>query len=129
MKKHATLLQATVMTILAAAAVAGTAASGGAMGPIAASLALPFEVLNLDAAYGFLSGAGGEEMGRMLHDISDALDPAKAEVGAPTNLQHVKEVTGSEYRSVLNFLDTTCQGWDRHMGGLERTLSADGVLG
>ena len=95
------------------------------MGPIFASLALPFEIINLDEAYRFLSGAGGE----VLHDISDALDPAKGDVGAPTNLQRVKDVTGSEYRSVLNFLDTKCQGWDRHMGGLERTLSADGVLG
>lgn len=129
MKKHATLLQVTVMTILAAAAVAGTAASGGAMRPIAASLALPFEMMNLDEAYGFMSGTGGEEMDRMLEDISDALDPGKGEVGAPTNLQRVKEVTGSEYRSVLNFLDTKCQGWDRHVGGLERTLSADGVVG
>jgi len=99
------------------------------MRPIFASLALPFEIINLDEAYRFLSGAGGEEMDRVLDDISDALDPAKGEVGAPTNLQRVKDVTGSEYRSVLNFLDTKCQGWDRHMGGLERTLSADGVLG
>ena len=96
------------------------------MRPIFASLALlPFEMMNLDEAYRFLSGAGGE----VLHDISDALDPAKGDVGAPTNLQRVKDVTGSEYRSVLNFLDTKCQGWDRLMGGLERTLSADGVVG
>ncbi|CAM9796640.1 unnamed protein product [Laminaria digitata] len=129
MKKHATLLQVTVMAILAAAAVAGTAASGGAIGPIAASLALPFEVIDLDEAYRFLSGVGGEEMDRMLEDISDTLDPTKGEVGVCTNLQRVKEVTGAEYRSVLSFLDTRCEGWDRQMGGMERTLSADGVMG
>lgn len=128
MKKHAMLLQMTVMAILAAAAVAGTAVSGGAIGPIAASLALPFEVIDLDEAYRFLSGAGGEEMDRMLDDISDTFDPTKGEVGA-TNLRRVKEVTGAEYRSVLNFLDSKCQGWDRQMGGMERTLSADGVIG
>lgn len=129
MKKHATLLQVTVMAILAGAAVAGTVASGGAMGTIAASLALPFEVIDLDEAYRFLSGTGGEEMDCTLDDISDTLDPTKGEVGAPTNLRRVKEVTGSEYRSVLNFLDTKCRGWDQHMGGLERNLSADGVIG
>ncbi|CAN0380068.1 unnamed protein product, partial [Ectocarpus sp. 8 AP-2014] len=41
----------------------------------------------------------------------------------------VKEVTGAEYRSVLDFLDTRCQGWDRQMGGTERAFSADGVMG
>ncbi|CAM9778355.1 unnamed protein product [Scytosiphon promiscuus] len=129
MKKHATLLQVTVMAILAAAALAGTVASGGVVGIVAASLALPFEVIDLDEAYRFLSGAGGEEMDCMLDDISDILDPTKGEGGAPTNLRRVKEVTGSEYRSVLNFLDTKCRGWDQHMGGLERTPSADGVIG
>lgn len=129
MKKHAMLLQMTVMAILAAAAVAGTAVSGGALRPIVASLALPFEVIDLDEAYRFLSGAEGEEMDRMLDDISDTFDPTKDEVGAPTNLRRVKEVTGAEYRSVLNFLDSKCQGWDRQMGGMERTLSADGVIG
>lgn len=129
MKRHATLLQVTVMVILAAAAVAGTAASGGALGPIAASLALPFEVIDLDEAYQFLSGVGGEEMDRILDDISDTLDPSKGQVGVPTNVRRVKEVTGAEYRSVLNFLDTKCPGWDRQMGGMERTLSADGVMG
>ncbi|CAN0059348.1 unnamed protein product [Ectocarpus fasciculatus] len=129
MRKHATLLRVSVMSILAASAVVANAASGGAMGPIAASLALPFEVIDLDEAYSFLSGVGGEEMDRVLDDISDVLDPTKGEAGAPTNLQRVKEVTGAEYRSVLNFLDTRCQGWDRQMGGMERTLSADGVMG
>ncbi|CAN0284688.1 unnamed protein product, partial [Ectocarpus sp. 4 AP-2014] len=43
--------------------------------------------------------------------------------------ERVKEVTGAEYRSVLDFLDTRCQGWDRQMGGMERTFSADGVMG
>lgn len=99
------------------------------MGPIAAALTFPFEVIELDEAYRFLSDVGGEAMDRMLDDISDVLDPTKDEAGAPTNLQRVKEVTGAEYRSVLNFLDTRCQGWDRQMGGLERTLSADGVMG
>lgn len=83
MKRHATLLQVNVMAILAAAAVAGTAASGGTLGPIAASLALPFEVIDLDEAYRFLSGVGGEEMDRMLDDISDTLDPTKGQVGCP----------------------------------------------
>ncbi|CAM9468710.1 unnamed protein product, partial [Hapterophycus canaliculatus] len=129
MKRHATLLQVTVMVILAAAAVAGTAASGGALGPMAISLALPFEVIDLDEAYRFLSGVGGEEMDRMLDDISDTLDPCKGQVGVPTNVRRVKEVTGAEYRSVLNFLDTRCQGWDRQIGGMERTPSADGVIG
>lgn len=129
MKKHAALLQVTVMAILAAAAVAGTAASGGALGPVAASLSLPFEVGTLDNAYSFLSDVGGEEMDRMLDNISDALDPTKGEVGMPTNARGVKEVTGAEYRSVLNYLDTECPGWDRQMGGMERALSADGVLG
>lgn len=129
MKKHATLLQVTVMAILAAAAVADTAASGGALGRVAASLSLPFEVGALDDAYSFLSDVGGEEMDRILGDISDALDPTKGEVGVPTNLRGVKEVTGVEYRSVLNYLDTECQGWDRQMGGMERAISADGVLG
>ncbi|CAM9188513.1 unnamed protein product [Ectocarpus sp. 6 AP-2014] len=127
-KKHAMLLQVTVMTILAAGAVASSAASGGALGPVAASLALPFELIDLGVAYRFLSGTGGEEMDRMLDDISDALDPTKGEVGVP-NLRGVKEVTGAEYRSVLNFLNTNCQGWDRQMGGMERTISADGVVG
>lgn len=85
MKRHATLLQVAVMAILAAAAVAGTAASGGATGPIAASLSLPFEVINLDETYRFLSGVGGEEMDRMLDDISDALDPTRARVCIPTS--------------------------------------------
>eukprot|EP00752_Nemacystus_decipiens_P013633 g12086.t1 len=129
MKKHATLLQVTVMAIVAAAAVASTAISGGALGPIAASLSLPFEVSTLDDAYNFLSGVGGEEMDRLLGDISDALDPTKSEVGLPSNVRRVKEVTGAEYRSVLHYLDTECQGWDRQMGGMERALSADGVLG
>lgn len=125
-KKHATLLQVTVMAILAAAAVAGTAASAGALGPIA-SLPWPFEVIDLDEAYKFLSGAK-DEMDGMLNDISDTLDLAKDEEGMP-NLQRVKEVTGTEYRSVLHFLDTKCRGWGRQMGGMERTLSADGVVG
>lgn len=99
------------------------------MGPIAASLMLPFEVIDLDEAYSFLSGVGGDAMDRMLDDVSDVLDPTKGEAGAPTNLERVKEVTGAEYRSVLNFLDTRCQGWDRQMGGMERTFSADGVMG
>lgn len=129
MKKHATLLQVTVMAILAAAAVAGTAASGGALGPFAASLSLPFEVGTLEDAYSFLSDAGGEEVDRILDDISDALDPTKGDVGVPSNVRGVKEVTGAEYRSVLHYLDTECQGWDRQMGGMERALSADGVLG
>ncbi|CAN0073764.1 unnamed protein product [Ectocarpus sp. 8 AP-2014] len=128
-KKHATLLRVSVMAILAASAVVGNAASGGAMGPIAASLMLPFEVIDLDEAYSFLSGVGGEAMDRMLDDVSDVLDPTKGEAGAPANLERVKQVTGAEYRSVLNFLDTRCQGWDRQMGGMERTFSADGVMG
>lgn len=127
-KKHDTVLQGTVMTILAAAAVAGTVASGGALGPVASSLPLPFEVGTLDDAYSFLSDAGGEEMDCILDNISDALDPTEGEVGVPTNVRGVKEVTGAEYRSVLNYLDTECQGWDRQMGGMERALSADGVL-
>lgn len=129
MKKHATLLQVTVMAILAAAAVAGTAVSGGALAPVTAVLTLPFEVGTLDDAYSFLSDAGGEEVDRILDDISDALDPTKGDVGMPTNVRGVKEVTGAEYRSVLNFLDTECEGWDRQMGGMERALSADGVFG
>ncbi|CAN0553612.1 unnamed protein product, partial [Ectocarpus sp. 12 AP-2014] len=116
MKRHATLLRVSVMTILAAAAVAGTAASVGAMGSIASSLALPFELIDLDEAYKFLSGVGGEEMDGILDDISDTLDPTKGEVGVRTNFQRVKDVTGAEYRSVLNFLDTRCRGWDRQMG-------------
>eukprot|EP00752_Nemacystus_decipiens_P013632 g12085.t2 len=122
MKKHATLLQVTVMAILATAAVADAAASGGALGRISASLSLPFEVGTLEDAYSFLSDVGGEEMGSILDNISDALDPTKGEVGVATNKRAVKEVTGAEYRSVLNYLD-------RHMGGMERALSADGVLG
>ncbi len=129
MKKHATLLQVTVMAILAAAAVAGTAVSGGALAPVTDALTLAFEVGTLDDAYSFLSDAGGEEVDRILDDISDALDPTKGDVGVPTNVRGVKEVTGAEYRSVLNFLDTECQGWDRQVGGMERALSADGVLG
>lgn len=117
MRKHATLLQVTVMVILAAAAVAGTAASGGALGAVTATLNLPFEVDTLDDAYSFLSDAGGEEMDRMLNDISDILDPTKGDGDVPTNVRGVKEVTGAEYRSVLSFLDTKCQGWDRQMGG------------
>ncbi|CAB1107067.1 unnamed protein product [Ectocarpus sp. CCAP 1310/34] len=83
----------------------------------------------LDAAYSFLPGVGGEAMDRMLDDVSDVLDPTKGEAGAPTNLERVKKVTGAEYRSVLNFLDTRVQGWDRQMGGMKRTFSADGVMG
>ncbi|CAN0168191.1 unnamed protein product [Ectocarpus sp. 4 AP-2014] len=129
MRKHAMLLRVSVMAILAASAVVGNAASGGAMGPIASSLMLPFEVIDLDEAYSFLSGVEGEAMDRMLDDVSDVLDPTKGEAGAPTNLERVKEVTGAEYRSVLNFLDTWCQGWDRQMGGMERAFSVDGVMG
>ena len=129
MKKHATLLQVTVMAILAAAAVADTAASGGALGRVAGSLSPPFNVGALDKAYSFLSDVGGEEVGRVLDNISDALDPTKGDVGVPSNVRGVKEVTGAEYRSVLHYLDTECQGWDRQMGGMERALSADGVLG
>ncbi|CAN0534151.1 unnamed protein product, partial [Ectocarpus sp. 8 AP-2014] len=63
------------------------------MGPIAASLMLPFEVIDLDEAYSFLSGVGDEAMDRLLDDVSDVLDPTKGEAGAPTNLERVKEVT------------------------------------
>lgn len=128
MKKHATLLQVTVIAILAAAAVVGTAASGGALGPVAASLSLPFEVGTLDDAYSFLSETGGEEIDHILNDISDALDPTKGEVGVPTNVRGVKEITGAEYHSVLDYLERECRGWDRQMGGMERALSADGVF-
>ena len=129
MNKHATLLQVTVMAIVATAAVTGTAASAGALGSVVASLALPFGVVVLEEAYEFLPEAGGEEMERMLGDISDALDPTKPDVGAPTNPKAVHNVTGAEYRSVLDFMDTKCQGWDRQMGGMERTSSQDGVVG
>lgn len=125
MRKHATLLQVTVMTFLAAAAVAGNAAAGGAPVPFASVLGLPFEMIDLDDAYRFLSGAK-DEMDSMLNDVSDALDPVQGKAGVH---QRVKDVTGAEYRSVLNFLDTKCRGWDRQMGGLERALSADGVVG
>lgn len=127
--KHATLLQVTVMAIVATAAVTGTVASAGALGSVVASLALPFEVVVLEEAYDFLAEAGGEEMERMLGDISDALDPTKPDVGAPTNPKAVHNVTGAEYRSVVDFMDTKCQGWDRQMGGMERTSSQDGVVG
>lgn len=85
MSKHATLLQVTVMAIVETAAVTGTVASAGALGSVVAALELPFEVVVLEEAYEFLSEAGGEEMERMLGDISDALDPTKPDVSAPTN--------------------------------------------
>eukprot|EP00903_Cladosiphon_okamuranus_P017351 g15985.t1 len=125
MKKHATLLQVTVMAIVAAAAVADATVSGGTLGRVATSMSLPFEVGTLDDAYSFLSDAGGEEMDHILDNISDALSPTKGEVGVPTNVRGVKEVTGAEYRSVLHYLDTECQGWDQQMGGMERALSTD----
>lgn len=81
MRKYATLLQVTVMAIVAAATADGTIASAGALGSVAASLVLPFEVLVLQEAYETLAEAGGEEIERVLGYVSDALDPTKSDVG------------------------------------------------